>query len=74
VGRTEVLGIGLLRRRSGDDGDLRTEGTGQEQFCSREPVMTYNVRGYDGEPTRGGYARQITVTSAPRARASFTAT
>lgn len=35
---------------------------GQEQFCVTDPVMTYNVRGYDGEPTRGGYARQVTVT------------
>lgn len=35
---------------------------GHEQFCVQDPVMTYNVRGYDGEPTRGGYAQQVTVT------------
>ncbi len=34
---------------------------GQEQFCLRGAVMTYNGRGYDGDPTYGGYAKQVVV-------------
>lgn len=35
---------------------------GQEQFCARGAVMTYNGRGYDGDPTYGGYAQQVVVS------------
>lgn len=35
---------------------------GEEQFCSKGAVGTYNGTGYDGEPTMGGYARQIVVS------------
>ena len=35
---------------------------GEEQFCSRGAVMTYNGTGYDEVPTYGGYARQVVVT------------
>ena len=35
---------------------------GEEQFCTKQPVLTYNGRGYDGEPTFGGYSQQIVVS------------
>jgi uncharacterized zinc-type alcohol dehydrogenase-like protein len=35
---------------------------GEEQFCAKQTVFTYNSRGYDGEPTFGGYSRQIVVS------------
>ena len=31
---------------------------GEEQFCTKPSVQTYNGRDYDGEPTFGGYSRQ----------------
>jgi uncharacterized zinc-type alcohol dehydrogenase-like protein len=34
---------------------------GEEQFCVKRAVPTYNGRGYDGEPTYGGYSRQVVV-------------
>ena len=35
---------------------------GQEQFCAKGAVMTYNGKGYDGEKTMGGYAQQVVVS------------
>ena len=35
---------------------------GEEQFCVKRAVPTYNGRGYDGAPTFGGYSRQIVVS------------
>ncbi|MCU1537761.1 MAG: alcohol dehydrogenase [Humibacillus sp.] len=35
---------------------------GQEQFCSKGSVATYNGKGYDGEETKGGYAQQVVVS------------
>jgi uncharacterized zinc-type alcohol dehydrogenase-like protein len=35
---------------------------GEEQFCDKGAVMTYNGRGYDGDPTYGGYAKQVVVS------------
>ncbi|MGN0064147.1 MAG: NAD(P)-dependent alcohol dehydrogenase, partial [Nocardioides sp.] len=35
---------------------------GFEQHCTRGAVMTYNGRGYDGEPTLGGYSRSVVVS------------
>jgi D-arabinose 1-dehydrogenase-like Zn-dependent alcohol dehydrogenase len=35
---------------------------GEEQFCAKGAVMTYNGRGYDGQPTKGGYAQQVVVS------------
>ncbi|AQX80466.1 NAD(P)-dependent alcohol dehydrogenase [Plantibacter sp. VKM Ac-2885] len=32
---------------------------GEEQFCLKGNVATYNGREYDGEPTYGGYSKQI---------------
>jgi uncharacterized zinc-type alcohol dehydrogenase-like protein len=34
---------------------------GEEQFCVKRAVPTYNGREYDGEPTYGGYSQQIVV-------------
>ncbi len=34
---------------------------GEEQFCTKGPVLTYNGRDYDGETTYGGYSRAIVV-------------
>ena len=34
---------------------------GEEQFCTKDAVPTYNGREYDGEPTFGGYSRQVVV-------------
>ncbi|SDJ05758.1 uncharacterized zinc-type alcohol dehydrogenase-like protein [Frankineae bacterium MT45] len=35
---------------------------GEEQFCVKGVVATYNSRGYDGELTYGGYSQSIVVT------------
>ena len=35
---------------------------GEEPFCTKGPVATYNGKGYDGEPTYGGYSDAIVVT------------
>jgi uncharacterized zinc-type alcohol dehydrogenase-like protein len=35
---------------------------GEEQFCAKGAVATYNGKGYDGEPTLGGYSEAIVVT------------
>jgi uncharacterized zinc-type alcohol dehydrogenase-like protein len=34
---------------------------GEEQFCVKGNVQTYNGREYDGTPTYGGYSQQIVV-------------
>jgi alcohol dehydrogenase (NADP+) len=34
---------------------------GEEQFCTKGAVATYNGRGYDGEPTYGGYSQTVVV-------------
>lgn len=34
---------------------------GEEQFCERGAVMTYNSRDHDGGPTYGGYSTHIVV-------------
>lgn len=35
--------------------------SGEEQFCERGNVATYNGRQYSGEPTYGGYSTQVVV-------------
>ncbi len=37
---------------------------GTEQFCVKGNVQTYNGLGFDGEPTYGGYSRQVVVRDA----------
>jgi alcohol dehydrogenase (NADP+) len=34
---------------------------GEEQFCVKNAVPTYNGREYNGEPTFGGYSQQVVV-------------
>lgn len=34
---------------------------GEEQYCLKGEVVTYNGKDYDGEPTFGGYSTQIVV-------------
>jgi alcohol dehydrogenase (NADP+) len=34
---------------------------GEEQFCTKGAVPTYNGREYDGAPTFGGYSQQVVV-------------
>lgn len=35
---------------------------GEEQYCTRGVVQTYNSLDYDGNPTYGGYSQKIVVT------------
>ena len=35
---------------------------GEEQFCAKGAVPTYNGEGYDGEKTMGGYSQQVVVS------------
>ncbi|HEV7493097.1 NAD(P)-dependent alcohol dehydrogenase [Baekduia sp.] len=35
---------------------------GEEQFCTKGVIATYNAKDYDGEPTYGGYSEHIVVT------------
>jgi uncharacterized zinc-type alcohol dehydrogenase-like protein len=35
---------------------------GEEQFCTKGVVATYNAEDYDGKPTYGGYSEHIVVT------------
>jgi alcohol dehydrogenase (NADP+) len=35
---------------------------GEEQFCTKGNVQTYNALDYNGQPTYGGYSREIVVT------------
>ncbi|WP_139488814.1 NAD(P)-dependent alcohol dehydrogenase [Brevibacillus dissolubilis] len=36
--------------------------SGEEQYCTRGVVSTYNSLDYDGNPTYGGYSQKIVVT------------
>jgi D-arabinose 1-dehydrogenase-like Zn-dependent alcohol dehydrogenase len=35
---------------------------GEEQYCTKGSVGTYNATGYDGETTMGGYSQQVVVS------------
>jgi alcohol dehydrogenase (NADP+) len=54
----ERVGVGCLVDSCGECEYCEA---GEEQFCLKRAVPTYNGRGYDGEPTYGGYSRQIVV-------------
>jgi alcohol dehydrogenase (NADP+) len=54
----ERVGVGCLVDSCGECEYCEA---GEEQFCTRGAVPTYNGRGYDGEPTYGGYSRQLVV-------------
>jgi alcohol dehydrogenase (NADP+) len=52
------VGVGCLVDSCGECEYCRA---GEEQFCTKGAVLTYNGRDYDGEPTYGGYSRQVVV-------------
>ena len=54
------VGVGCMVDSCGEC-DLCCDGF--EQHCARGAVMTYNGLGYDGEPTYGGYARSVVVST-----------
>jgi uncharacterized zinc-type alcohol dehydrogenase-like protein len=52
------VGVGCMVDSCGECEYCRA---GEEQFCVKGNVQTYNGREYDGTPTYGGYSRQIVV-------------
>jgi alcohol dehydrogenase (NADP+) len=52
------VGVGCLVDSCGECEYCRA---GEEQFCRKGAVQTYNGREYDGEPTYGGYSQQVVV-------------
>jgi len=52
------VGVGCLVDSCGECEQCEA---GEEQFCVKRAVPTYNGREYDGEPTFGGYSQQIVV-------------
>jgi alcohol dehydrogenase (NADP+) len=52
------VGVGCLVDSCGECEYCRA---GEEQFCTKDAVPTYNGREYDGEPTFGGYSQQVVV-------------
>jgi D-arabinose 1-dehydrogenase-like Zn-dependent alcohol dehydrogenase len=71
AGVVSAVGSAVTRHRVGDRvgvgcmvdscGECEYCKDGQEHFCSRGAVMTYNGLGYDEQPTMGGYAQQVVV-------------
>ena len=71
AGVVSAVGSGVTKRAVGDrvgvgcfvDSCRECERclSGEEQFCVRGMVATYNGRQYSGEPTYGGYSTQIVV-------------
>lgn len=72
AGVVAAVGSAVTRHKVGDRvgvgcmvdscGECEQCKDGQEQFCERGAVMTYNGRGYDGDPTLGGYAQKVVVS------------
>ena len=72
AGVVSQVGAAVTRHRVGDRvgvgcmvdscGECEQCKDGEEQFCTRGAVMTYNGKGYDGVPTLGGYAQQVVVS------------
>jgi uncharacterized zinc-type alcohol dehydrogenase-like protein len=72
AGIVSSVGDGVTRYQVGDRvgvgcmvdscGECEFCKDGQEQFCVRGAVMTYNGKGYDGEETMGGYSQQVVVS------------
>lgn len=52
------VGVGCMVDSCGECEYCRA---GEEQFCVKGNVQTYNARDYDGSVTYGGYSRQIVV-------------
>ncbi|HWD01134.1 MAG TPA: NAD(P)-dependent alcohol dehydrogenase [Amycolatopsis sp.] len=55
------VGVGCMVDSCGECEYCRA---GTEQFCVKGNVQTYNATGFDGQPTYGGYSRQIVVKDA----------
>ncbi len=72
AGIVSEVGSGVTRYQVGDRvgvgcmvdscGECEFCKDGEEQFCAKGSVATYNGRGYDGEETKGGYSQQVVVT------------
>ncbi len=72
AGVVSAVGDGVTKYKVGDRvgvgcmvdscGECEFCKDGEEQFCSKGAVMTYNGKGYDGEPTKGGYAQHVVVS------------
>lgn len=72
AGVVSEVGDGVTRYRVGDRvgvgcmvdscGECEYCKDGEEQFCLKGAVMTYNGEGYDGEKTMGGYSQQVVVS------------
>ncbi len=71
AGVVSAVGSAVTRHKVGDRvgvgcmvdscGECEYCKDGQENFCLRGAVMTYNGLGYDDQPTLGGYAQQVVV-------------
>ena len=71
AGVVAEVGSGVQKLSSGDRvgvgclvdscGECEYCKAGEEQFCTKGAVPTYNGREYDGEPTFGGYSQQVVV-------------
>jgi uncharacterized zinc-type alcohol dehydrogenase-like protein len=71
AGEVSAVGSGVTRFSVGDRvgvgcmvdscGECEYCNAGEEQFCIKGNVQTYNGREYDGAPTYGGYSQQIVV-------------
>jgi uncharacterized zinc-type alcohol dehydrogenase-like protein len=72
AGVVTAVGAGVTRFAPGDRvgvgcfvdscGECEYCRRGEEQFCAKGVVATYNHTHYDGTPTFGGYSEQIVVT------------
>lgn len=72
AGVVSAIGPGVTKFSVGDQvgvgcfidscGDCEACRSGEEQFCARGPVSTYNSIDYEGNPTYGGYSERIVVS------------
>ena len=72
AGIVSAVGPGVTRYQVGDRvgvgcmvdscGECEFCKDGEEQYCTKGAVMTYNGTGYDGEKTMGGYSQQVVVS------------
>ncbi|WP_427384935.1 NAD(P)-dependent alcohol dehydrogenase [Janibacter sp. G56] len=72
AGTVSAVGAGVTKHKVGDRvgvgcmvdscGECEYCKDGEEQYCTKGAVMTYNGTGYDGEETKGGYSQQVAVS------------
>ena len=72
AGTVAAVGSSVTRHKVGDRvgvgclvdscGECEQCKDGQEMFCAKPSVGTYNSKGYDGEWTDGGYTQQFVVS------------